>query len=176
MGSNLGDRQAALRQGLRELAARGVEIRRVSSVYETDPVGFLDQGSFLNLAVEVSWQGTLDELLEHCLAAEQALGRLRYLKDGPRSLDIDILLAGGRMVRAGRLEIPHARMHLRRFVLVPLEEIAAQAIHPIMRLSVQELLAICPDNSGVRKVGEMSAVEPLDPSGYNPAASRDKEV
>ena len=165
MGSNLGDRQAALRQGLRELAARGVEIRRVSSVYETDPVGFLDQGSFLNLAVEVSWQ-----------AAEQALGRLRYLKDGPRTLDIDILLAGGRMVRARRLEIPHARMHLRRFVLVPLEEIAAQAIHPIMRLSVQELLAICPDNSGVRKVGEMSAVEPLDPSGYNPAASRDKEV
>ena len=175
LGSNLGDRLGMLRQGLRELAVRGVDIRRVSSVYETDPVDFLDQDSFLNLAVEAVWEGTPEELLKRCLAAEQALGRVRVIKNGPRSLDIDILLAGN-LVRKGRgLEIPHPRMHMRRFVLVPLEEIAPGACHPVMRLTARELLDRCSDTAGVRRAGESLTVEPPDPSRYNPAASRGKD-
>src|SRR5262245_53796739 len=118
MGSNLGDREAALRKGLWELQTRGARIGRVSSLYETEPVGFLDQGSFLNLALAVSWEGTLEELCRCGLSVEARLDRRRTVKDGPRSLDIDLLLAGDAIVRSENLEVPHPRMHLRRFVLV----------------------------------------------------------
>jgi len=175
LGSNLGDRRLALQRGLRELANRGALARRVSSLYDTDPVGFLDQPSFLNLAAEVTWAGTPEELLERCLDAEKTLGRVRQFQDGPRTLDIDVLLAGDLILKSKGLEIPHPRMHLRRFVLQPLAEIAPHAIHPLMRLSVQELLERCGDGSGVRKVGDPFTVEPPDPSGYNPAASRGKD-
>jgi 2-amino-4-hydroxy-6-hydroxymethyldihydropteridine diphosphokinase len=174
LGSNLGDREKALQGGLRELANRGVSSLRVSSLYDTDPVGFLDQPNFLNMAAEVTWGGTPEELLAHCLAVEQVLGRVRGFQDGPRTLDIDVLLAGPLILKSPGLEIPHPRMHLRRFVLLPLTEIAPHAIHPLMGLSVQELLEKCRDVAGVRRVGEPFAVERPDPSGYNPAASRGK--
>jgi 2-amino-4-hydroxy-6-hydroxymethyldihydropteridine diphosphokinase len=172
LGSNLDDRVEALRGGLGELARRGVCARRVSSLYDTDPVGFLDQPAFLNLVVEVTWEGTPETLLQCCLAAEKVLGRVRTIRDGPRILDIDILLMGDLVLKTKDLEIPHPRMHLRRFVLQPLSEIAPWAEHPLMRLSVHELLAKCVDASGVRKLVEPLTVEPPDPSGYNPAASR----
>jgi 2-amino-4-hydroxy-6-hydroxymethyldihydropteridine diphosphokinase len=143
-------------------------------LYDTDPVGFQGQPSFLNMAVEVAWNGTPEQLLERCAAAEQALGRIRVFQDGPRTLDIDILLMGDLILKTGSLEIPHPRMHLRRFVLQPLSEIAPEAFHPLMRLSVRELLAKCVDTSGVRRLAEPFTVEPPDPSGYNPAASRGK--
>ena len=174
LGSNLGDRQMSLQRGLQELAVRGVLTRRVSSLYDTDPVGFLDQPSFLNMAAEVAWGGSPEELLRHCLAAEKALGRVRQRQDGPRTLDIDVLLAGDLILKSKGLEIPHPRMHLRRFVLQPLAEIAPHAVHPLMRLTVKELLESCQDDAGVRKVAEPFKVEPPDPSGYNPAASRGK--
>jgi 2-amino-4-hydroxy-6-hydroxymethyldihydropteridine diphosphokinase len=174
LGSNLGDRRLALQSGLRELAARGVFAKRVSSLYDTDPVGFLDQPSFLNMAAEVTWEGSPEELLRHCLAAEKALGRVRQHQDGPRTLDIDVLLVGDLILKSVGLEIPHPRMHLRRFVLQPLAEITPHAVHPLMRLSVKELLENCRDDAGVRKVAEPFTVEPPDPSGYNPAASRGK--
>ncbi|MCI0568344.1 MAG: 2-amino-4-hydroxy-6-hydroxymethyldihydropteridine diphosphokinase [Acidobacteria bacterium] len=174
LGSNLSDRELALRGGLRELANRGVSTRRVSSLYDTDPVGFLNQPTFLNMVAEVGWEGTPEELLARCLAAENALGRVREFRDGPRTLDIDVLLAGDLVLKSRGLEIPHPRMHLRRFVLRPLSEIAPHVIHPLMRLSVQELLEKCQDVAEVRRVGEPFTVEPPDPSGYNPAASRGK--
>lgn len=175
LGSNLGDRRWALRAGLRELASRGVVTVRVSSLYDTDPVGFLNQPTFLNMAAEVAWSGSPEELLLHCLAAESVLGRVRGLPDGPRTLDIDVLLAGDLILKTRNLEIPHPRMHLRQFVLRPLAEIAPRAVHPLMGLSAQELLDRCGDEAGVRKVAEPFTVEPPDPSGYNPAASRGKD-
>jgi len=154
MGSNMGDRRSALRRGLGELEERGVQILQTSSLYETEPVGFLEQSNFLNLVAEVDWKGTLEELCECGLAVEELLQRRRTIKDGPRTLDIDLLLAQQVVLRSQRLEVPHPRMHLRRFVLVPLEEIAPLAVHPVLRLTVRALLDQCPDPSWVRKVEE----------------------
>ena len=153
MGSNLGNRERALRKGLTALAQSGVSVGPVSSLYETDPVGFISQPSFLNLAVEATWPGTPEELLERCLGAERLLRRTRGVRDGPRTLDVDILLMGSLVLSSGTLEIPHPRMAGRRFVLVPLAEIAPDAIHPVTNLSIRELLKRCPDTSGVRNAG-----------------------
>lgn len=172
MGSNLGDRLALVRQGLKTLEDADILPLRVSSIYETEPVGFLDQGDFLNLVVEVAYAGRPLELLDRCLAAERQLGRVRGRKDAPRTLDIDILLWGNRIQREAGLEIPHPRLHERRFVLVPLEEIAPEYCHPVLRLTIRELLERCPDRSGVRRSPLRVTLERGDPSGYNPAAFR----
>lgn len=159
LGGNLGDRLGALRSALAALRSRGVVPRRVSSVYDTEPVGFLEQGSFLNLALAADWEGSAEDLLRHCLAVEAELGRVRGRKDGPRTLDIDILLRGDSIVISPGLEIPHPRLHLRRFVLVPLAEIDPGAVHPVLQLTVAELLARCPDASGVSRVAGPEAVD-----------------
>ena len=172
LGSNLGDRLGFLRKGLKALQDSGIRIRKVSSVYETDPVGFLDQGAFLNAAVEAAWIGPPRDLLERCLAVEKEMGRERSVRNGPRTLDIDILLCGARIHQESGLKIPHPRLHERRFVLVPLEEIAPGLVHPVLNRSIRELLASCSDPSGVRRLPDQVSLEPLDPCGYNPAASR----
>lgn len=174
LGSNLGDRLARLKESLEALRDRQVRPLAVSSVYDTDPVGILSQGSFLNLTVEVEWPGDPRSLLEQCQEIERSAGRVRGLRDGPRTLDIDILLCGQRILEAPGLEIPHPRLHLRRFVLVPLAEIAPSVIHPVLGLTVAELLKGCPDLSGVRPASDRLRLERVDPSGYNPAASRGK--
>ena len=163
-----------LRKGLKNLEDRGVRVVRVSSIYDTDPVGFPEQESFLNGVAEVDWEGEPRELLRQCLAVEMGMGRERRVRNGPRTLDIDLLLCGHRIHREAGLEIPHPRLHERRFVLVPLEEIAPGIVHPLLGLTVRELLERCPDRSGVRKLPLRLALERVDPSGYNPAASRGK--
>jgi 2-amino-4-hydroxy-6-hydroxymethyldihydropteridine diphosphokinase len=172
LGSNLGDRLRFLEQGLRFLLDHGVELVQTSSLYETEPVGYKEQGDFLNLVVAVRGPEDPRELLKLCLMAEEAMGRERRIPDGPRTLDLDILLFGSRIHRWPGLEIPHPRLHLRRFVLAPLEEIAPDRIHPVFQRSVRELLVCCPDPSEVRKTSLRLGLEPRDPSGYNPAASR----
>ncbi|HEU5179522.1 MAG TPA: 2-amino-4-hydroxy-6-hydroxymethyldihydropteridine diphosphokinase [Candidatus Polarisedimenticolia bacterium] len=159
LGGNLGDRLGALQSALAALRARGLVPQRVSSVYDTEPVGFLEQGNFLNLALAGHWDGTPRELLERCLAVEAELGRVRDFKDGPRTIDIDILLRGEQIVSEAGLEIPHPRLHLRRFVLVPLAEIGPEVIHPVLRRSFADLLAHCPDPSRVRRVAAPEAVD-----------------
>lgn len=159
LGGNLGDRLGALQSALRSLRSRGLVPQRVSSVYDTEPVGFLEQGNFLNLAVAGAWEGSPRELLDHCLAVEAELGRVRGFKDGPRNIDIDILLRGEAIVRSPGLEIPHPRLHLRRFVLVPLAEIDPEAIHPVFRRTLADLLAGCPDPSRVRRAAGPEAVD-----------------
>ena len=153
LGSNLGDREAALRSGLLDLERGGVSIRAVSSVYETDPVGFFDQPTFLNLAVEAQWAGGPESLLERCRRAEERLHRVRGERDGPRTLDVDILLMGDLVLGSADLLIPHPRMSERRFVLVPLSEIAPDAVHPGSNLTIRELLRRCPDDSRVQRTG-----------------------
>ena len=172
LGSNLGDRLGHLKQALKALRDREIPLLGASSVYETDPVGFLEQPSFLNAVVEVGWRGAPRDLLERCLAVERVMGRERRVRNGPRTLDIDILLFGDRVHREAGLEIPHPRLHERRFVLVPLEEIAPGILHPALKRTVRELLASCADPSGVRRLPLRLALERVDPCGYNPAASR----
>jgi 2-amino-4-hydroxy-6-hydroxymethyldihydropteridine diphosphokinase len=154
LGSNLGDRAAQIEQALARLGEKGVRIVKRSSFYETEPVEFLDQGWFLNIAAEAETELTATELLGAILQVEIELGRKRIVKSGPRTIDIDILFFDDKVVRAAELEIPHPRMTVRNFVLVPMAEIAPAFRHPVLKLTMAELLAAAKDQSQVRRVQE----------------------
>ena len=131
LGSNLGDRRASLAGGLAELERCGVRVTARSSVYETEPVGVDDQPCFLNQVIRGRTRLSPPELLDQCQRIEDAFGRDRHgIRFGPRSLDIDILLFGEQRQEDERLTLPHPRMHERRFVLVPLVEIAPDLVDP----------------------------------------------
>ncbi len=174
LGSNLGDRGASLREARRRIASLGLKITQASSVYETEPVGFRDQPWFLNQVIEVDTTGVrflrpdaeIDSakedlleaaaLLDALLEIEREMGRQRTVTDGPRVIDIDLLLYGDRVFyqnekkETPRLIIPHPRMHLRRFVLEPLCEIAPDRIHPSLNKTCRQLLDDLDDTSVIR--------------------------
>ena len=125
LGSNLGDREGFLRQAAALLAAEGdITVKQVSSIYETEPVGFTDQGAFLNAVAVVETELSVVELLSKCLAVEQKLQRVRDVRWGPRTIDIDILLFGEQTIDDPKLIVPHPRLRERLFVLIPLHEVA----------------------------------------------------
>lgn len=129
LGSNLGDRRGHLAHGLRRLD-RELGVTGVSSVWETDPVGYRDQPRFLNMVVRVETELEPGAVLETTRAIEGERGRVRGARDGPRTLDIDVLLYGDRVVRQEALEVPHPRMQNRAFVLVPLLELDPSVADP----------------------------------------------
>jgi 2-amino-4-hydroxy-6-hydroxymethyldihydropteridine diphosphokinase len=134
LGSNLGDREAALRQGVVQLKAAG-DVRALSSLYETEPVGGPeDQGPFLNLVVELDTADTPRQLLSRCQELEEAAHRVRTVRFGPRTLDADVLLVGDLVVDEADLIVPHPRMWERRFVLQPLADLAPELV-PAERLA-----------------------------------------
>ena len=149
LGSNLGDRYANLRAAIERLGEAGA-IRSVSGFYETEPVELRDQPWFLNCVVVLETRDTPRALLKKVLAIEREMGRLRMKDKGPRSIDIDILLFGDRVVEERGLKIPHPAMHQRRFVLEPLAEIAPEALHPLLRKTARELLDDLPAGQVVR--------------------------
>lgn len=131
LGSNVGDRHGQIAGGVAELERNGVSIETRSSVYETEPVGVEDQPWFLNQVVRGATHLEPHRLLEVCKRIESRFGReSTEVRFGPRTLDIDMLLYGDRVIPEDRLTIPHPRMHERRFVLVPLLEIAPRLIDP----------------------------------------------
>ena len=139
LGSNLGDREAALQAALDKLDAPDLTVTRVSSVYETEPVDFQKQPWFLNLAVEARTSLFPMQLLGRVSQIEQALGRKRLVAKGPRVIDIDILLYGTAVIHSARLVVPHPRLPERRFVLEPLAELAPDLRHPVLRRTMREL-------------------------------------
>jgi 2-amino-4-hydroxy-6-hydroxymethyldihydropteridine diphosphokinase len=152
LGSNIGDRLSFLSKAVKQLGALPEStVQHVSSIYETEPVGFKDQADFLNVVVELRTSLEPGKLFERTKQIEKALGRHGNARWRPREIDIDILLYDQLIVRSERLFIPHREMLKRKFVLVPLAEIAGSAIHPIERMEVQALLRCCRDSSRVTK-------------------------
>jgi 2-amino-4-hydroxy-6-hydroxymethyldihydropteridine diphosphokinase len=141
LGSNLNDPDKQVRAGIEELAMiADTRLSRVSSLYRTAPVGYRDQPDFTNAVARIETALTPRALLDALLAVEQRYGRVRDFPNAPRTLDLDIVLFGDSVVQEPGLTIPHPRMHERAFVLVPLAEIAPDAIVPL-RGRVSELLA-----------------------------------
>ena len=152
LGSNLGDREANLRAAIDALQPAGVRVRQVSSIYETEPVDFLDQPWFLNCVVEAETEIEPHALLQSLRSIESQLGSQKEFAKGPRKLDLDILLYSDETIATPDLQIPHPRMLQRRFVLTPLAEIAPNLRHPSWPATASTLLAHLSDPSQVRKL------------------------
>jgi 2-amino-4-hydroxy-6-hydroxymethyldihydropteridine diphosphokinase len=150
LGSNMGDREAHLREALASLHQRQVAVQRSASLYLTEPRDYMDQPWFMNTVVEVDTILDPLDLLECCLAVEHEAGRIRDEFRGPRPIDIDILFYGDRQIRTTQLIVPHPRYADRRFVLVPLAELLPDFRDPTSRATIQELLERCPDSGEVR--------------------------
>jgi 2-amino-4-hydroxy-6-hydroxymethyldihydropteridine diphosphokinase len=143
LGSNLGDRDAYLEMARRALTgSEGILLVRASSLYETEPVGYTEQGWFLNQVVEVA--AVLDpwELLGPLQGIEQDLGRQRLIRWGPRVVDLDLLLYGDTVLNSPKLIVPHPRLYERSFVLAPLAEIAPDHLHPGGKTTLEHLQAL----------------------------------
>lgn len=152
LGSNLGNREKYVHEALRLLAERVGMVLQTSSIYETEAWGKTDQPGFLNIAVKVNTVLNPLQLLEVVLKIESDLGRLRHEKWGSRLIDIDIILYGNEVVSLkDQLQIPHPEMQHRKFVLLPLAEIAPNAIHPTLGQNISELLTNLNDDLAVVK-------------------------
>ncbi len=151
LGSNLGDRAANLARALDGLEQAGTRPLMRSSLYRTEPIEVVDQEEFLNQVIGCETSLSPEGILATCLAVERSLGRVRTRDKGPRVIDLDLLLLGLETRHGSDLELPHPRMHLRRFVLVPLVEIAPGAVHPVLKMTASELLERCPDRSRVER-------------------------
>jgi 2-amino-4-hydroxy-6-hydroxymethyldihydropteridine diphosphokinase len=152
LGSNVGDREANLRAAITALASAAIEAKQVSSIYETEPVDFLDQPWFLNCVVEAETNLEPHALLQSLQAIESQLGNKKEFANGPRKIDLDILLYGSDTIATSNLQVPHPRMHLRRFVLTPLAEIAPNLKHPSWPATAAVLLKRLTDPSQVRRL------------------------
>jgi len=151
LGANLGDREANLRAAIEALPGAGVEVGRISSLYETEPVDYLDQPWFLNCVVEGETKLGALELLHALREIETRMGSKKEFAKGPRLLDVDILLYGNETIATAELQVPHPRMLERKFVLTPLAEIAPELRHPTWKGTVQELEKATSDRSQIKK-------------------------
>lgn len=157
LGSNLGDRAANLRAGIDGLAAARVRVRKVSSLYETEPKDFLEQPWFLNCVAEAETSLAPLELLRALREIETRLGSKKAFLKGPRLLDIDILLYGDGTIDLPELEVPHPRMLQRNFVLAPLAEITPHLKHPSWPVDAAGMLEKSTDRSRVKRIESPSS-------------------
>ena len=154
LGSNLGDRMGNLKSAIERLS-RELTIKKVSSVYETEPVYYKEQPLYLNAVLSAITELDPFELLRFVKGIENELGRQPSFRNAPRLIDIDILFYGDRAIETSELTIPHPRIAERAFVLVPLAEIAPRLVHPVLQKRVSELLAVVEGVDGVRKFGKL---------------------
>jgi 2-amino-4-hydroxy-6-hydroxymethyldihydropteridine diphosphokinase len=152
LGTNIGEREQNLREALRLLNESGVHVTKISSIYETEPVDYLDQPWFLNAVVEARTDLSAVELLANLRHIESQMGSKKPFAKGPRLIDLDILLYGDETIATSDLQVPHPRMLQRNFVLAPLAEIAPNLRHSSWAASASELLSRSLDRSLVQKL------------------------
>ncbi len=150
LGSNLGDRMDNLERGLRILGER-IKLIKVSSIYETEPWGVVEQSSFLNCVVEGETSASPEGMLRILKGAEERVGRRPTFEWGPRVFDADLLFYGNRIVNLPQLTVPHPRIQERAFVLVPMAEIAPDLVHPLMGMSMEAMAERVEGREGVRR-------------------------
>ena len=156
LGSNIGDRLGFLQKAVDGLGSvGGSKIKAVSPVYETEPLGKKDQPQFLNAAVELESLLSPDSILVNLKQIERMVGRTRSQKWGPREIDLDLIYVGDLVVKSPMLTLPHPEVIARRFVLMPLTDIAPDFVDPLRKRTVRELLSSCPDVCDVAKTSLM---------------------
>ena len=152
IGSNLGDRAGNLLLAVRGLMEASFQVTKLSGVYETEPVGVEGHDNFLNMVAEIRTAGiTPSQMMARMLRIEYLLGRKDKFLQKPRTVDLDILFYGDTVLENSFLTLPHPRLHLRKFVLVPMAEIAHGFVHPVLEQTVQEILAELVDDKQVRR-------------------------
>lgn len=157
LGSNVGDKAANLREAVRRLESLG-RIEALSSLYRTEPVGFADQDWFLNAAARLRTPLSPRELLVAVLAVEREMGRIRTVRNGPRTIYIDLLLWGGAVIDEPGLSVPHPRLQDRLFVLAPLAEVAPDVRHPVLGERIATLRDAVSEQGGVERIAAFSRV------------------
>jgi 2-amino-4-hydroxy-6-hydroxymethyldihydropteridine diphosphokinase len=153
LGSNLGDRAGYLLLAVRGMLDAGLDVIRLSSIYETEPVDYEKQPTFLNMVAEIrgSTLPLPEQMMARLLRIEYALGRTRDIPMGPRTIDLDLLIFKDQHIETEFLTVPHPRLALRRFVLVPLNEMVPSLVHPVLGKPISELLAQTKDRSTVTR-------------------------
>ena len=153
LGSNLGDRAGYLLLAVRGMLDAGLDVIRLSSIYETEPVEYEKQPPFLNMVAELrgSTLPSPEQTIARLLRIEYALGRTREVPLGPRTIDLDLLIFEDHLSDTEFLTLPHPRLHMRRFVLVPLNELVPNLVHPVLGKPVSTLLNDLSDDSAVRR-------------------------
>ncbi|MBI2485654.1 MAG: 2-amino-4-hydroxy-6-hydroxymethyldihydropteridine diphosphokinase [Deltaproteobacteria bacterium] len=165
IGSNLGDRVENCIKAVREISSFAT-VLALSSIYETEPVGKEDQPYFINCVVKIETELSPSDLLASLQSVEDRLGRRVEERWGPRVIDLDIIFYNHLVIETEELTIPHPRAHLRRFVLLPLSEIAPQLVHPFLNVSISKLLEALKDKKLVVKVGEFPSVYSQKSTAY----------
>ena len=152
LGGNMGNRKKYIAAALRQIEKKLGKVSRTSSLYQTAAWGNTDQPDFLNRVIIVHTDQTAEECLETCLLIEASLGRVRTFKNAPRTIDIDLLFYNKAIVKQKSLCLPHPALHLRRFVLVPLNELSPNFKHPVLQQTIHQLLIKCKDELNVNKI------------------------
>jgi len=155
LSSNIDDKVKNLQDAVKHLEAF-CKIKKISSLYETEPVGYKNQDWFINIALSGTTRYSALELLDKCLSIEKEMGRIRKIKNGPRNIDIDILFFNSEIIKLKNLKVPHPEIQNRNFVLTPLCEISPNLKHPELKKTVKELLSELKNPDQAKRLAEKS--------------------